>query len=316
MSSREKFFRGARSYELYHFFKYAINAEQPNLRFKSLLFAFIFILMLINLLLLGIPRKLILRVLKIIFLEINGEKIGGFLIVDKLKDRSYCHFGGFFIRPKYQGKGFGNIALRRLIEEYGLYKLTLGVDAENDQAVHLYNKYGFKITEILQKYLINLPIEKKEIPKEYTFRSLGFDELNGIAKSIQHIPNSEMIQKDLEEYRRKKKLKNKVITLALKNGIIIGFGLAKWKRNKKIAIFKGSIAIESSKIFPFLLIQVSDTLNNQGITQIEWKRNKKNEFLFNSIKQILNNSKLVSSKFNMEREGTNISNQETYVKLM
>ncbi len=305
MLNREVFFREARSYELYHFFKYAINAEQPNLRFKSILFSFIFVLMLINLLCLGIPRKMILRVLKIIFIEINGKKIGGFLMVDKLKDCSYYHFGGFYIRPKYQGKGFGNITLRRLIEEYGQYKLTLGVDADNGPAVHLYMKYGFKITEILQKYLINLRIEKKKLPKEYTIRPLGFEELNGIDKSIQHIPNKEMIQKELDEYRRKKTLKNKVIVIVLKNNTITGFGLAKWKRNNKMANFKGSIAIENSKMFPFILMQISDTLSNQGITNVEWKRNKKTEFLFNSMNQVLYNSKLVSSKFNMEREGNN-----------
>lgn len=50
-------------------------------------------------------------------------------------------------------------------------------------------------------------------------------------------------------------------------------------------------------------MQTSDVLNNQGISQVEWKRDKDNEFLFNSMKQMLTNIKPVSSKFNMERRG-------------
>jgi ribosomal protein S18 acetylase RimI-like enzyme len=304
MSSREVIFREARSYELYQFFKYAINAEQPNLRLKHILLSFIFVLMLFNLLLLGIPRKVFLRVLKVIFLEINAEKVGGFLLVDKLKARGYYHFGGFFIRPEYQGKGFGNIALGKLIEDYGHLKLTLGVDAENDAAVHLYKKHGFKITEILQTYLINIPIEKKEIPDGYTIRFLTYNDLTGIELSIQHIPNNEIVfQKDLEDFRRRRTLRNKKITIALKNDLIIGIGVTKWKKNKKIANFKGSTEIDNSSVFPFILMQTSDYLENQGISHIEWKRNKDNEFLFNSIKQMLINTKPVSSKLNMERRG-------------
>jgi GNAT superfamily N-acetyltransferase len=161
--------------------------------------------MFINLLLLGIPRKIILKILKIIFLEKDGEKIGGFLLVDKLKDRGYFHFGGFFIRTKYQGRGFGTIAMDKLIAEYGHHNLTLGVDENNTIALHLYKKHGFYITETLQKFIFDLPLVKQIVSNKYSFHSPSIDELPDISKKIQNISSNEEFSKELETFGRKKK---------------------------------------------------------------------------------------------------------------
>ncbi|MHA1966198.1 MAG: GNAT family N-acetyltransferase [Candidatus Hodarchaeales archaeon] len=294
-------FREARSYELFRFFKYAINAEQPNLKFKKVIFIFLFLLMFINLLLLGIPRKIILKILKIIFLEKDGEKIGGFLLVDKLKDRGYFHFGGFFIRPKYQGRGFGTIAMDKLIAEYGHHNLTLGVDENNTIALHLYKKHGFYITETLQKFIFDLPLVKQIVSNKYSFHSPSIDELPDISKKIQNISSNEEFSKELETFGRKKKLKNTIIIIAMENDIFIGFCYAKWKKGKTKAIFNGSIKNEYTAIFPLMMQHVSILLQKQGIIQLEWKRNKQTEFLHDSLNQILNQP--VSSKLNMERKG-------------
>lgn len=294
-------FRTARSYELYQFFRYAINAEQPNLKFKKVIFIFIFFLMLINLLLFGIPRKIILKVLKVIFLEKDKKIIGGFLLVDKLKDKGYFHFGGFFIRPKYQGKGFGTIAMDNLVSEYGHHNLTLGVDGNNTIALQLYKKHDFIITETLQKYTIDLPLVKQTALQKYNFHSPTVDELPDIGKKVQDISNKEKFLKELEAIGRKRRLKNIIIVITLESDTIIGFCYAKWKKGKTKAVFNGSTREEHTAIFPLMMQNISILLQKQGITQLEWKRNKQTEFLHNSLNQILNQP--VSSNFNMERKG-------------
>ncbi|NHJ02515.1 MAG: GNAT family N-acetyltransferase [Candidatus Heimdallarchaeota archaeon] len=285
--------RGVRFYELYHYFKYAIDAERPNLRFKPLIFCLIFLLMLLNFILLTIPQKLISRILDMAFVEVNGNTVGGFMIVNKLKSHGYYHFGGFFIRSKYQGKGYGNQVMTLIIEGYGHSKISLAVDGNNDRAIHLYKKYGFKISESSQKYQISLPL-KGEIPENLpegidisTLSEDFLDELVGRSEDLHSLLNIDSFYKDFEEYQKKKRFTNKQILLLRYKGQIAGLSRVKWKTIKNKAEFNTAFAEKHVDLFPYLLQRSIILAMNQGAAKLEWNRCTQNEFLYKYMKPFL-----------------------------
>lgn len=50
-----------------------------------------------------------------------------------------------YIYPAHQNKGYGTEIVRMLTEEYDLNNLW--VNADNDRAIHVYEKNGYKITK-------------------------------------------------------------------------------------------------------------------------------------------------------------------------
>lgn len=68
----------------------------------------------------------------------------------------YCHEDNFYeicrlmIDYKYQGKGYGKVALGKIIEEMKRFKdcnkIFLSFDPENEIGKHLYETFGFKDT--------------------------------------------------------------------------------------------------------------------------------------------------------------------------
>ncbi len=54
------------------------------------------------------------------------------------------------VKKEYRNKGIGSEILKYIIElykKYGYSEITLGVDCENSGAIHIYEKYGFRIYE-------------------------------------------------------------------------------------------------------------------------------------------------------------------------
>lgn len=88
--------------------------------------------------------------------KINGEFIGeGALVIDT-GDADYTIAGRriyvsrMIVKKEYRNKGIGGEILAFLIEkakEMGYTEMTVGVDKDNENAVHLYKKFGF--TEVL-----------------------------------------------------------------------------------------------------------------------------------------------------------------------
>jgi len=68
---------------------------------------------------------------------LNGEdKIGKATIFIEQNQLS-----NFEIYTPYQNKGYGQIALKQLIETYGIKQLY--VDMSNERALHIYKKFNF-----------------------------------------------------------------------------------------------------------------------------------------------------------------------------
>lgn len=88
--------------------------------------------------------------------KINGEFIGEGALVFDTGDSDYTVSGKriyvsrMIVKKEYRNRGIGGEILEFLIEkaiEMGYTEMTVGVDKDNENAIHLYKKYGF--TEVL-----------------------------------------------------------------------------------------------------------------------------------------------------------------------
>jgi ribosomal protein S18 acetylase RimI-like enzyme len=79
---------------------------------------------------------------KVLMVEYRDELVGTLRIVDN------AGIYGFVIDPKYQGRGLGREALRRVCEEMfdeGAESVHLEVEVDNDRALGLYTSLGFSL---------------------------------------------------------------------------------------------------------------------------------------------------------------------------
>ncbi len=88
--------------------------------------------------------------------KINGEFIGEGALVLETSDPDYTipnqriYVSRMIVKKEYRGRGIGSEILEFLIrkaKEKGYSEMTIGVDKDNVNALHLYRKYGF--TEVL-----------------------------------------------------------------------------------------------------------------------------------------------------------------------
>ena len=88
--------------------------------------------------------------------KINGEFIGEGALVLDAGDADYTipnkrvYFSRMIVKKEYRNRGIGSTILEFLInkaKEMGFSEMTIGVDKDNINALHLYRKYGF--TEVL-----------------------------------------------------------------------------------------------------------------------------------------------------------------------
>ena len=88
--------------------------------------------------------------------KINGEFIGEGALVLDTGDPDYTILGQcvyvsrMIVKKEYRGRGIGSEILEFLInkaKEMGFSEMTIGVDKDNETALHLYRKYGF--TDVL-----------------------------------------------------------------------------------------------------------------------------------------------------------------------
>lgn len=86
----------------------------------------------------------------------KGEFIGEGALVLDTGDPDYTIAGKrvyvsrMIVKKEYRNKGIGGVILTFLIEkakEMGFEEMTIGVDKDNENALHLYRKFGF--TEVL-----------------------------------------------------------------------------------------------------------------------------------------------------------------------
>lgn len=80
------------------------------------------------------------------FVDDDGELVGLGQVVDI--DDTRLHLARVIIRPERQGRGLGIQLCRQLIaqgvKKYGERNITLKVNSDNDRAISLYSKMGFR----------------------------------------------------------------------------------------------------------------------------------------------------------------------------
>lgn len=91
---------------------------------------------------------------------ISDRKLGleNFMSVKLLPySKSTVYLYSVYMKQELRGKGYASKVfpyLLQTIKNSGMHKIVLQVDADNEVAVHLYNKYGFSIDQSLYYYKI------------------------------------------------------------------------------------------------------------------------------------------------------------------
>ena len=87
-----------------------------------------------------------------IFISLDDEDIGYGQLVMKEKKMYLVNFG---IIPKYRGKGYGKMLIRKILSvgvSMGYEEIYLRCDADNYQAINLYEKEGFRSLTMHYRY--------------------------------------------------------------------------------------------------------------------------------------------------------------------
>ena len=89
--------------------------------------------------------------------EFEGEVISA-LVVSRFKHRlkHLAYIGAFGIKKSHQGRGIGAKIMQELISDLhmdGVKRIELRVEADNERAIHFYQKLGFKAEGTLRRYM-------------------------------------------------------------------------------------------------------------------------------------------------------------------
>ena len=102
-------------------------------------------------------RKLIRRNIFFLKLEKKGlikQLIGFAIAVKDRKDR--INIINFLINPKFQNQGYGSYLLNEIIKRVKeldeIIQIVLNVKVNNEAAIHLYEKFRFKIVKRIDNY--------------------------------------------------------------------------------------------------------------------------------------------------------------------
>jgi ribosomal protein S18 acetylase RimI-like enzyme len=74
----------------------------------------------------------------------NNGNLDGIICVDEWDDRYIL--SNFFVNESLQRQGLGQYLFRYVLDRYNDKKIILYVHTNNNPAIHIYKKYGFKIT--------------------------------------------------------------------------------------------------------------------------------------------------------------------------
>lgn len=75
------------------------------------------------------------------------DKLEAFFVITTTKKKGILLISMLFINPKYQNKGIGQEIFKHILNKWNDYDLMLEVFADNKRALHIYEKYGFKIID-------------------------------------------------------------------------------------------------------------------------------------------------------------------------
>ena len=86
---------------------------------------------------------------KVLGFYINSNLVG-FLDYSIIYERSEINY--IFVKEEYRRKNIAYTLLKYIIDNYNYENITLEVNVNNNKAINLYQKLGFKIIAIRPKY--------------------------------------------------------------------------------------------------------------------------------------------------------------------
>ena len=88
--------------------------------------------------------------------ERDGQNVGMFKLIQLTYRSSHiAYLGGVAMHPDYAGKGYGFLMMLAIIDygkALGLKRIELSTAVNNEKAIHLYKKVGFREEGIMQNY--------------------------------------------------------------------------------------------------------------------------------------------------------------------
>ena len=90
------------------------------------------------------------------FTAVSGGKFAGFGASEWDREQNAVCLMTLAVRPEFRGRGIGSALLKAMEEAFGKSSdVYLYVDTENETAVRLYSRAGYKQTGIIPSYYMN-----------------------------------------------------------------------------------------------------------------------------------------------------------------
>jgi ribosomal-protein-alanine N-acetyltransferase len=83
---------------------------------------------------------------------VDQESLIGFIAIDLRRSQQTAWIATFAVLPSYRKLGIGTALLRISEEQVDLPKIRLCVRQSNQEAIRLYQKYGYQQVEVWKKY--------------------------------------------------------------------------------------------------------------------------------------------------------------------
>lgn len=117
--------------------------------------------------------------------ENEEKKVVGFVKMDLLRKGEYW-LQGIRVHPDFRGEGLGKLMTEYLIntiKSRGYKTIELSTYVENEESIHIIEKYGFKKKASFKIFYIN---QKKAVEGAKGYEPAGsFDEVKGILDSVE-----------------------------------------------------------------------------------------------------------------------------------
>ena len=101
------------------------------------------------------------------FTAVTGGKFAGFGASEWDREQDAVCLLTLAVRPEFRNRGIGSALLQAMENAFGSTDVYLYVDAENDTAIRLYHRAGYKQAGIIPSYYMNghdAVIMRNEIP--------------------------------------------------------------------------------------------------------------------------------------------------------
>jgi ribosomal-protein-alanine acetyltransferase len=99
----------------------------------------------------------------------NGEMMVGFVAGDVRSSENMAWIATICVDPEYQGRGIGSALLQACEERLHIARVRLCVRISNENAIRLYERFGYERINIWKRYYVNgedALVMEKDLPEK------------------------------------------------------------------------------------------------------------------------------------------------------